>query len=51
MNIAVIGIGGIGGYFGGKLTKLLQDEDKKNLNIYFIARGKHLDEIKKRIIA
>jgi 2-dehydropantoate 2-reductase len=45
MNIAVIGIGGVGGYFGGKLTQLLKDD--KNLNIYFIARGDHLKEIQK----
>ncbi len=45
MNIAVIGIGGVGGYFGGKLTKLLEHE--KDLKIYFIARNKHLEEIKR----
>ncbi|MBN2545842.1 MAG: 2-dehydropantoate 2-reductase [Spirochaetes bacterium] len=45
MNIAVIGAGGVGGYFGGKLTQLLKDQ--KDLNIFFIARGIHLDEIKK----
>ena len=43
MNIAVIGIGGVGGYFGGKLTQLLKDD--KSLNIYFIARNQHLREI------
>jgi len=45
MNIAVIGIGGVGGYFGGKLTQLLKDD--KSLNIYFIARNQHLAEIQK----
>jgi 2-dehydropantoate 2-reductase len=45
MNIAIIGIGGVGGYFGGKLTQLLESD--KSLKIYFIARGKHLEEIKK----
>jgi 2-dehydropantoate 2-reductase len=43
MNIAVIGIGGVGGYFGGKLTQLLNNT--KNLKIYFVARGQHLAEI------
>lgn len=43
MNIGVIGIGGVGGYFGGKLTQLMSDHD---LNISFIARGQHLNEIK-----
>ena len=45
MNIAVIGMGGVGGYFGGKLSKLLKERD--DINLYYIARGKHLDEIKK----
>jgi 2-dehydropantoate 2-reductase len=48
MNIAVIGIGGVGGYFGGKLTQLLKDD--KNINIYFIARNQHLSEIKKNCL-
>ncbi len=45
MNIAVMGIGGVGGYFGGKLTQLLSNA--KDLNIYFVARGQHLAEIQK----
>ncbi|MBN2403147.1 MAG: 2-dehydropantoate 2-reductase [Spirochaetes bacterium] len=45
MKIGVAGIGGVGGYFGGKLTRLLETE--KDLQIYFVARGAHLDEIKK----
>lgn len=45
MNIAVIGVGGVGGYFGGKLTQLLRDDP--DLKIYFIARGDHLVEIKR----
>lgn len=45
MTIAVIGIGGVGGYFGGKLTQLLSGET--HLKIYFIARNQHLEEIKK----
>lgn len=45
MNIAIIGIGGVGGYLGGKLTQLIKDE--KELNIFFFARNQHLNEIKK----
>jgi len=44
MNIAIIGLGGVGGYFGGKLSQLLKTES--NLNVYFVARGDHLSEIK-----
>ncbi|PKL05755.1 MAG: 2-dehydropantoate 2-reductase [Spirochaetae bacterium HGW-Spirochaetae-9] len=43
MNIAIIGIGGIGGFFGGKLTKLLQGT--QGAKVYFIARGKQLEAI------
>jgi 2-dehydropantoate 2-reductase len=38
-NVAVLGVGGVGGYFGGKLCQ------KSNLNISFIARGEHLRAI------
>ncbi|MCF7559863.1 2-dehydropantoate 2-reductase [Sabulilitoribacter multivorans] len=41
MNIVVIGAGGVGGYFGGKLAKA-------GFNVTFIARGKHLEAIKNK---
>ncbi len=44
MNIAIIGVGGVGGYFGGKLAKAFEKD--KSVKIYFIARGKHLEAIK-----
>ena len=44
MKIAIIGIGGVGGYFGGRLAAHYQNN--KNVEIYFIARGDHLKEIK-----
>ncbi|MEH6407368.1 MAG: 2-dehydropantoate 2-reductase, partial [Leeuwenhoekiella sp.] len=40
MNILIYGIGGVGGYFGGKLAKT-------NHNVTFIARGAHLEAIKR----
>ena len=43
-NIAFIGVGGVGGFFGGKMSQLLND-NKIDINIYFIARGKHLEKI------
>ena len=43
MNIAVIGTGGVGGYFGGKLTRLREIDP--GVNIFFIARNQHLIEI------
>lgn len=45
-NIGIIGVGGVGGYFGGKLCQLLDGDHE--LNIYFIARGAHLEEIRKK---
>lgn len=44
-NIGIIGIGGVGGYFGGKMCKAL--ENSKEYNLYFIARGEHLKQIQK----
>ena len=38
-NVAVIGVGWVGGYFGGKLC------NSSNLNISFVARGEHLRAI------
>lgn len=40
MHIVVIGIGGVGGYFGGKIASSGQ-------KVTLIARGKHLDTIRK----
>ena len=40
MKILIFGIGGVGGYFGGKLAQA-------GFNVTMIARGKHLEEINK----
>lgn len=45
MNIAVIGTGGVGGYFGAKLARLA--ESGSGLHVTFVARGMHLREIQK----
>lgn len=42
-NIGIIGVGGVGGYFGAKLCQLLQPDS--DLHISFIARGEHLEAI------
>ena len=39
MNIVVIGAGGVGGYFGGKLAQA-------GNNVTFVVRGKHFEAIK-----
>jgi 2-dehydropantoate 2-reductase len=45
MDIAVFGTGGVGGYFGGKLAKLAEEENQ-GLKVTFIARGPHLDAMR-----
>src|SRR5437867_3286479 len=44
MNIGIIGVGGVGGYFGGKLCQLQKHD--RDLNISFVARGEHLTAIR-----
>ena len=44
IRIIVVGIGGVGGYFGGFLAKEYFESD--NVEIIFIARGEHLKKIK-----
>ncbi len=45
MKIAIVGIGGVGGYYGGLLAKRYSDDE--DVEIVFIARGDHLEHIKK----
>jgi len=45
MRIAIVGIGGVGGYFGGKLAR--EYENSGQHEIIFIVRGEHLSAIKK----
>ena len=40
MRIAVVGIGGVGGYFGGKLAREYAGPEKHE--IIFIARGEQI---------
>lgn len=42
-NICIVGVGGVGGFFGGKIALHKSSSDKK---IFFVARGKHLQAIK-----
>jgi 2-dehydropantoate 2-reductase len=43
-KIAILGCGGVGGYYGGKLADFYSRNT--NAEIIFIARGKHLDAIR-----
>lgn len=46
MRIAVVGIGGVGGFYGGKLA--LAYAGKREHDVIFIARGEHLQAIRKK---
>ena len=45
MRIAVVGVGGVGGYMGAKLCSLIGTQ-KKRYEIDFIARGEHAEAIR-----
>ncbi len=44
IRIALLGLGGVGGYYGGKLAQKYADSDQ--VEIIFIARGEHLTKIR-----
>jgi 2-dehydropantoate 2-reductase len=44
-KICIYGTGGIGGFFGGKMAYKIHKDQNKELEIYFIARGEHLEKI------
>jgi len=47
-NILIAGIGGVGGYFGGRIAGSLADKaEKQRQKVYFLARGAHLQAIKR----
>ena len=46
MRIGIIGIGGVGGYFGGKMA--IEYEGSDQHEIIFIARGEHLKAIQEK---
>ena len=48
MKLAVVGMGGVGGFFGGKLAHAFQDKPDRSVSIYFVARGRHLEMIKRQ---
>jgi len=47
-NICIFGTGGVGGVFGGKIAHALDRKKDTIRNVYFIARGAHLEAIKKK---
>lgn len=47
-NIWVYGVGGVGGYFGGKIACAVAAREPSPRKVFFIARGPHLEEIRKK---
>ncbi len=45
-KVCIYGVGGIGGFFAGKIAP--GAEKNKDYEVYFIARGAHLNEIQKK---
>lgn len=46
LNVCVIGMGGVGGYFGGKFAHAFSPNSDSSINVFFVARGKHLAAIR-----
>ena len=46
MKIGIVGMGGVGGYFGGKLAKAFENSSRHE--IIFIAHGEHLKAIQEK---
>jgi len=46
-NICIFGVGSVGGVFGGKIAHAIAQERDTDRKVFFIARGAHLEEIKK----
>ncbi|MDP4094225.1 MAG: 2-dehydropantoate 2-reductase [Bacillota bacterium] len=45
-RICIYGIGGVGGYFGGSMAYNAKAQAESGREIYFTARGQHMEEIK-----
>ena len=46
-TVWVYGVGGVGGYFGGKIALSAAASQSLATKVFFIARGRHLEEIQK----
>lgn len=46
-HLCVFGVGGVGGYFGGRLAAWIAAQDAPEWDVHFVARGEHLARIKR----
>ena len=47
-NICIFGVGGVGGYFGGRIAYEIAQQKNSPQKVFFIARGKHLAHIQRQ---
>jgi len=47
-NICVYGIGGVGGYFGGRIAHKISSDNLNDMEVYFIGRGEHLKTVQQQ---
>ncbi len=47
-HITVFGVGGVGGYFGGRIAAALAAQPDPAWQVHFVARGDHLGKIRER---
>ncbi len=46
-RVCILGMGGVGGYFGGLMASKMEEENWQD-EVFFIARGEHLDEMRRK---
>jgi len=46
-HVCIFGVGGVGGFFGGKLASRIAEAGNGESTISFVARGEHLNRIRK----
>ncbi len=44
-RVCIYGVGGVGGFYGGRIAEALQKDNWNKREIYFIARGDHLQAL------
>lgn len=47
-NVCVYGIGGVGGYFGGRIAQRISSDNLNDMEVYFIGRGEHLKSVQQQ---
>jgi 2-dehydropantoate 2-reductase len=48
LSVGIIGVGGVGGYFGSKFCRVMHTQ---GIQVYFVTRGAHLEQIRQHGLA